>query len=161
MFRLSLTDVDHLDWDEIRRVCAVERTTIAVPHGASEIRWAQYRPFRHRSRLPAMGDPVLYRHQPWADPVLSQVIAVQPLDDLDDPNIWRVELDPFGDPILIEGRPVFMQGFDPWPMVTLSTKYGIGKTGEARLRGSQGWLPLDFATKWRPVSGLLLGLGEG
>lgn len=153
-------DVDRLDWEEIRRVCAVERRTMSIPFGPTETRWAQFRPAAHRSRLPSVGDPVLYRHVEWDEPITAQVVAVQPLDDLDDPNIWRVELDPYGDPILIDGRPVFAQGFDPWPLLTLSTMFGLGRSREARLRGAPGWLPLDFASKWRPRSGPLLGLGE-
>lgn len=154
-------DVDHLDWDEIRRVCAVERTTMSIPVGPAEVRWAAFRPSAHRSRRPALGDPVLYRHDRWDEPTTVQVIAIQPMDDLDDPNIWRVELDPYGDPILLDGRPIIAQGFDPWPLITLSTMFGTCETREGRLRGSPGWLPLDFTAKWRPHTGALLGLGEG
>lgn len=153
-------DVDSLDWDEIRRVGWIEQTTHGIPVGPSETRWAQFRPAPHRSPLPRIGDAVLYRHTVWAEPTVAQVVAVQPMDDLDDPNIWRVELDQLGDPILIDGRPVFAQGFDPWPLLTLNTVFGVGQTREARLRGAPGWLPLDFTTKWRPHSGPLLGLGE-
>jgi len=154
-------NVDDLDWDEIRRVCDIERTTMGIPVGPTEVRWAQFRPAPHRTPLPRLGDPVLYRHNHWDEPTTAQVVAVQPLDDLDDPMVCRVEVDQLGDPILTDGRPMFALGFDPWPRVTLSTVYGIGKTWEARLRGSPGWLPLDFTARWRPYVGALLGLGEG
>ncbi len=126
-----------------------------VPVGRDEIEWAHSRPSRHRVPVPKAGDQVLYRHDPWGEVSEAEVLAVQPLDDLSDPLLAFVERDQFGELILIDDRPVIALKKDPWPTVTLRTRYGVGVTREARLRGSPGWLPLDWETRYRPLPGFL------
>jgi hypothetical protein len=128
-----------------------ELLTRGIPIGPDEIAWAHERPPQHRVPVPAVGDQVLYRHNLWEDPTLAEVLAVQPLDDLDDPHLWRVELDEHRRPVEVDGRQVIAQRIDPWPSVTLRTIYGVGVTREARVRGSAGWLPLDWQTRYRPT----------
>lgn len=142
--------------DSTVSVTGVERSTAAIPWGATECAWAQCRPGPHRTPTPEPGDVVYYRHNKYEVPVLADVLWVQPLDDIDDPNVWRVQLDAQGDPVLIDGRPIFQKGFDPWPLLRLRVP-GLNcliETREARLRGSPGWLPLDWTTKYRPLPGV-------
>ncbi len=91
-----------------------------------------------------------YRHDDWGPVSEATVLAVQSLEDVGDPNICRWQADEAGNLVLIDGRPVAQVGSDPWPKVTLRTRYGIGITQEARLRGSAGWLPDGWETRWRP-----------
>lgn len=127
-----------------------ETVTRAVPISRDEIDWAHNRPGPHRVPVPAVGDEVAYRHDPWGPITSAEVLAVQPLDDLDDPHLWQVETGPGGRPLMLEGRPVMAQRPDPWPTLTLRTVHGVGVTREARLRGSAGWLPLDWQSRYRP-----------
>lgn len=133
-----------------------EQDTRAVPVGPDEVAWALNRPAPHRVPVPAVGDQVLYRHDPWGEVSEAEVLAVQPLDDVDDPHIAFVERDALGQVIVIEGRPVIALRKDPWPRLTVRTKYGVGVTREARLRGSPGWLPLDWEARHRPLPGMTL-----
>lgn len=129
-----------------------EELTRGVPYDAAEFAWARRRPAPHRTPLPSVGDEVLYRHDAWAEPVRAEVLSVQPLDDHDDPHLWTVQVDPLsGQPILLEGKPLFVATDDPWPKLTLNVP-GIGRvvTREARLRGAPGWLPLDWRERTRP-----------
>jgi hypothetical protein len=128
-----------------------EHLTRGVPISRAEVEWAHQRPSQHRVPVPHVGDEVLYRHNDWEDPTPAEVLEVQPLDDLDDPHLWRVEVGPDGQPVELDGRAIIAQRADPWPRVTLRTRFGVGITREARLRGSAGWLPLDWATRYRPV----------
>lgn len=133
----------------------LERLTALIPYGEWEYRWARERPPRHRTPVPAVGDEVDYRHDPWAEPSRAEVLAVQPLDDITDPNLWTVETRRDGSgqevPLLVEDRPVLRPHADPWPLLTLRTVHGVGQSREARLRGSAGWLPLDWRTRYRPL----------
>lgn len=128
-----------------------ELLTRAVPIGSDEIAWAHERPAEHRVPVPAVGDQVLYRHNAWEPPTEAEVLDVQPLDDLDDPHLWRVPLGPDGQPVQLDGRAIIAQRADPWPRLTLRTVYGVGVTREARVRGSAGWLPLDWESRYRPA----------
>lgn len=122
-----------------------------LPYTQAEYRWARSRPPQHRTPLPAVGDEVLYRHDQWGEPVQAEVLHVQSLDDLDDPNLWAVPFDE-SEPMTLEGRSVIRRVDDPWPLLTLHTaKLGRPQTREARLRGSPGWLPLDWQARYRPV----------
>lgn len=132
-----------------------ESDTRAIPYAAWEYAWAHERPGEHRTTLPAVSDEVAYRHDPWGPVIGVDVVSVWPLDDVDDPHLWRVELDGFGNPLMLDGRPIFAQRLDPWPILRLRLprKLGLGlcDTREARLRGSPGWLPLDWETRYRPM----------
>ncbi len=139
-----------------------EVDTRHVPYDLAEVEWARHRPRRHRTPIPAVGDTVLYRHSEWADPVDADVIYVQPADDLTDPNLWQVQRDSTGAVAVVDGRPVVSGHVDPWVSLTLRTRYGTVITREARLRGSPGWLPVDWERRERPVPGVVpTGRGSG
>ncbi len=128
-----------------------EEASRPIPHSRAEFDWAHDRPPQHRVAAPAAGDAVLYRHEGWAIPSPATVEWVQPPDDVDDPHLWTVQCDEHGRPLLFEGRPLMMPKADPWPVVRLLTRFGRVETREARLRGSAGWLPLDWQRRHRPV----------
>lgn len=128
-----------------------EADSRGIPYTAAEFTWAHERPARHRTPLPAATDNVLYRHDAWATPVDAAVVWAQPSDDVDDPHLWVVQTDEHGRPVMLHGRPLLVPRPDPWPTLRLKTRYGLVDTREARLRGSPGWLPLDWAARHRPV----------
>ncbi len=127
-----------------------EAATRPVPIGRHEIEWAHNRPGQHRVPVPRPGDQVMYRHDEWGDVSEAEVLSVQPLDDLDDPHLWFPQTDERGQLLELDGRPILAQKPDPWPRVVLRTRYGTAVTREARVRGSAGWLPLDWQTRYRP-----------
>lgn len=128
-----------------------EQDTKAIPWTEEEFRWAQRRPATDRTPIPHVGNEVMYRHNPWEPPTRAEVLAVQSLDDISDPNLWRPQRDLDGQLTQVEGRYILTGALDPWPELTLRTIYGIGISRESRLRGSPGWLPLDWETRNRPV----------
>lgn len=129
-----------------------EQDTRLIPYATWEYDWAHERPAPHRTPLPAAGDEVCYRHDQWGDVVRAEVVSVQSPTDLDDPHLWRVETDGMGRTLLVEGRTVMAQRLDPWPILRLRVpRIGLVDTREARLRGSPGWLPLDWETRHRPL----------
>lgn len=128
-----------------------EMDSRAVPYGKDEIEWAHERPPQHRVRRPAVGDTVLYRHDPWDDPTEATVVWVQPSDDVDDPHLWTAQTDQVGATLTHQGRPLLAPRADPWPRLHLRTRFGLIDTREARLRGSPGWLPPDWRARFRPV----------
>lgn len=146
-----------------------EEHTRLIPIGRDEAEWAHNRPGPHRVPVPKVDDWVLYRHDEWGEVFPAQVLAVQPLDDLDDPHLAFVERDALGQLILIDGRPVIALKKDPWPKVRLRTTFrergssrlitAVVETREARLRGSPGWLPKDWETRHRPLPGGLVSGG--
>lgn len=133
-----------------------------IPHTPEEYRWAQRRPAPHRVPIPAVGDEVMYRHDPNGPVVAATVRAVQDLEDLTDENLWYFQTDEQGRTVHLEGRPVLAQRHDPWPELTLFVPAmpptqgmdhpgpAIVITREARLRGEPGWLPPDWQTRARP-----------
>lgn len=129
-----------------------EADTAAIPYAKWETDWAHRRPAPHRTPLPAPGDEVFYRHDYWLPPVRAEVVSVQSLDDLTDPHLWEMQQDGMGGPLLVDGRQVLAKRFDPWPTLRLQIPgIGLRDTREARLRGSPGWLPLDWETRFRPT----------
>lgn len=130
-----------------------EVDTRLIPYSAAEVAWALERPAPDRSAIPAEGDEVDYRHDPWGPVRRALVQWVQPLDDFDDPNLWTVQTDPMtGEPLLLDDRPVMAQRLDPWPLLRLRVPgVGVGLSREARLRGSAGWLPLNWRARRRPM----------
>jgi hypothetical protein len=123
-----------------------EIETRDVPYEQIEITFARNRPVSERTPIPEPGDSVFYRREYWDQlPVLATVLKVQSLDDRDDPNLWQLVRDSWGKPILDEGGTRYSRLPDPWPWVMLSLPSGgRAMTREARLRGSPGWLPLDW-----------------
>lgn len=133
-----------------------EQDTRLIPWAQWEVDWAHRRPAEHRTPLPAAGDEVRYRHDGWGPVWPAEVHWVQPFDDLDDPHLWNIELDGVGGAVLVDGRTVIQQRFDPWPRLHLRVDapgltHLLVDTREARLRGSPGWLPLDWETRYRPM----------
>lgn len=145
-----------------------EALTRHIPRTKEEHEWARWRPPRCRCPLPAVGDRVLYRHDEWAEPVNAVVLEIRddrpdnpfewanPYDPPFDPNVWRV--------VTINGRPArdgqgrmkMERHPDAWPTLLLKVDGSRShvETREARLRGSPGWLPLDWRDRQRPVPGL-------
>jgi hypothetical protein len=146
---------------------------------------ARNRPLSERSPLPLTGDRVWYRRHEWdrdptsgehVPPELAVVVEVQdPLDTSDqdyvdgvgwvrDPNLWHLVRDIHGRPIrqpMVDGGALrYAPVADPWPWVRLQRPNGIvDGTREARLRGSAGWMPLDYLTRperWRLPSEIAL-----
>lgn len=128
-----------------------EIDTRLVPYDQAEVAWARSRPPQHRVATPAVGEMVRYRHEAWGEPVEALVVAVQDPQDQSDPNLWRIARDGHGAPLALDGMPVIVPVEDPWPLLTLECRYGRPVTREARLRGSAGWLPVDWETRHRPL----------
>src|ERR1700745_3872862 len=105
----------------------VEMMSRVVPYSQYEFTWAMSRPPASRTPIPAVNDSVMFRLDEWTDPWPATVLQVQPLDDVDDPHLWRVEMDPLGVPVLLEGRPLMKQGVDPWPIVWCRIEAAHGK----------------------------------
>jgi hypothetical protein len=123
------------------------------PYDPSEMVWARDRPPWQQPPRPTVGDHVHYRHDPWGEITCAQVVRI--LDDPeDDPNVYRYVLNEQSatrSPIVDgAGRRLVTLAPDPDPSVELHTQYGRVVTREARLRGSPGWLPLDYERYWRP-----------
>lgn len=136
----------------------VELMSRPIPYSAAEVGWARNRPSDLRTPIPGEGDTVLCRLVEWDEPHEAIVERVQPLDDINDPHLFEVSTDGRGEPVLIEGRPILNGLTDPWPTLWLVVYGPHGSivhthTREARLRGSAGWLPLDWKTRrrWLPT----------
>lgn len=127
-----------------------ELDTRLVPWEPHEISWARNRPAVERPPMPKPGDRVFYRHDHW-DPIAVRAVVtwVQDLDEHDDGNLWILVRDTDGHPILDEGVPRWVRCPDPWPLVRLDTGdvYGVLHALESRVRGSAGWLPLDWQAR--------------
>lgn len=144
-----------------------ELGTRIVPWEQVEFSHARNRPHAERVPHPAPGDRVWYRRHDWChnlatgeheEPELATVVEAQPLDDTAtahwwpnvgpsrDPNLWHLIRTPQGHPALDAlGQMAYAPVADPWPWVRLRRPNGlIAETREARLRGSAGWLPLDY-----------------
>lgn len=127
-----------------------ELDTRVVPIEHIEVAYARHRPPAERSPVPRAGDRVFYRHTEWDEQVTpARVLWVQNLNDRADPQLWHTVRDAYGQVILDDGVPRQVPLADPWPQVRLSTVYGELLTWESRVRGSPGWLPLDWES--RPV----------
>lgn len=135
-----------------------ESDTQLIPYDAAEVAWARCRPVADRVPVPELGAAVLYRHDPWGRPVAAVVEAVEDLDDRTKPNLWEVVRDPASGRILAtpDHVPVARRLADPWPVLHIRSRYGVAVTQEARLRGSAGWLPLDWDQRRRPMPDLLI-----
>lgn len=143
---------------------ADEIHTRLVPLDRSEGAYARNRPLDERPPYPRVGWRVWYRRNEWDtddDLHLMRVVAVQdPHDTTSEwaPHLWEVVRDPIGGHVLTDraGAPILRAADDPWPWVHLKWEGDIPKgsghawknnvqmTWESRLRGSPGWLPLDY-----------------
>jgi hypothetical protein len=133
-----------------------ELNTRAVPWDQIEIVWARNRPYVERPPIPQVGDRLYYRHDEWSRDVEEiTVLEVQSLEYRDDPNLWHQVKDQWGVPIIDGRTPRMSRVADPWPWIVfrrdpLSDR--ATRSRESRLRGSAGWLPLDWRTRperWR------------
>jgi hypothetical protein len=117
----------------------------------AEHAWAQRRPRNMRPPIPAAGDAVFYRHRHWGEVTRARVVDAQDLDDRDDEYLWHVVCDASRAPIIDgAGRRVLKRAPDPWVSLHLATDWGHLLTREARVRGSAGWLPLDWKRRLYP-----------
>ncbi len=135
-----------------------ELETRLVPWERVEVVYAWNRPPAEQTPIPHVGDRVWYRRDEWDphDRVLpADVVEVADLDDRSDPHLWHVARDEHGRPVVDGPRgsevPRMVRAPDPWPWLRLRVpdRAGLVQTQEARLRGSAGWLPLDY--RQRPV----------
>lgn len=160
-----------------------EIATRWVPWQQSEFSHVHNRPHAERPPLPAPGDQVWYRRYDWhhntqtgevEEPELVTVVEVQDPNDTTlvchlpdigparDLNLWELLRDNLTGRPLIDGtgQLAYRHVPDPWPWIRMRRPNGmIAETREARLRGSAGWLPLDYRSRperWRLPSQTLL-----
>ena len=143
-----------------------ELATRAFPWSELELAWQRVRPPEHRVPLPRTGQRVYVRLDRFYEPLPARVAWAPDLErgwrweDLEPgastPDAWtwqlrrdnltgRPVLDAMGLPrveLLPDPQPVIGVRVDGWPSIL--------ETREARLRGSPGWLPLDWRERWRP-----------
>lgn len=127
-----------------------------IVYTPEEYEWARRRPASQRTPIPQVGDEVFYRHAENGPVVRAEVLKVQNAEDFSDPNLWYFQTDQYNRPVEVDGQRVLARAHDPWPEVTVKTPFGIGVTREARLRGSPGWLPLDWETRAVPQPQILI-----
>lgn len=128
-----------------------EWETSGIPWDSAEFSWQHHRPVHLWTPIPPVGSDVFYRSNHWEPETLARVLAHQDDRDYTDFYLWKV--------ITNENRAATTDGFgkrmierveDPWICLTLKTEWGVVTCREARLRGSAGWLPLDWKTRFRP-----------
>lgn len=137
-----------------------------VLYAPSEFLQARRRPGPDRPRIPQVDDELFYRHNGGSPHVYRiQVTWVQSLEDMEDSNLWYFQSNPDGSPLMLDGGSmVLARAHDPWPLlravlmeptndhgrnVDLAAGWPI-ETREARMRGSAGWLPLDWQSRPQP-----------
>lgn len=144
---------------------AEEIATRLIPWEPEEAAYARNRPHAERPAWPQVGQQVYYRRNEWdsdGDLHLMRVVAVQDPEDRDSewaPMLWQqIRDNATGAPVV--GHIVAVP--DPWPWVQLVWEgpypKGLGHawrarpqmTWESRMRGSAGWLPLDYQ-RTRPL----------
>lgn len=142
----------------------VEALSRVIPYVETELAWIRDRPPMDRVPVPEPGAEVGARLDMWGEVYSATVESVQPPDDVDDPHLYQVALDAVGEVLLIEGRPALVSVPDPWPTLWLVIEVPgelapvHSHMREARLRGSPGWLPLDWKTRRRPLPAALVPL---
>lgn len=141
-----------------------EMDTRLIPIDRIECSYARNRVSSERTPVPAVGDPVYYRHNEWDSEVdVAVVREVQNLQQYDDPNLWQIQRDQNNRPVADGFGGVLMVPVnDPWPWIVLrSERYGLRRTWESRVRGSAGWLPLNWRTRPVWLAGDLIARGLG
>lgn len=99
---------------------------------------AWQRPAADRTPPPRPGDRVLFRMHRFGDLTDAVVVEVQDMTRPGadpDPMVWRRDN--------TTGQLAGLHP-DPWPSVVLDTWWGRVSTREARVRGSEGWVPPDW-----------------
>lgn len=99
---------------------------------------AWQRPEHQRTPPPRPGDRVLFRMHRFGD--LTDALVVEVADMTrpgadPDPMVWRRDN--------VTGLLAGLHA-DPWPSVVLDTWWGRVRTREARVRGSEGWVPAGW-----------------
>jgi len=118
---------------------------------ASETTWQLRRPRNFWTPLPAAGNQVFYRHRHFGDVTGARVEQVEDLDDTTDTYVWHLAT-AAGQLVRDElGRTIPRRVPDPWVTLRLRTDWGLLIAREARLRGSAGWLPLDWERRLYPA----------
>lgn len=145
-----------------------------VLYTPGEYQQARRRPAELHVPVPRVDDELLYRHNGGSPNVYRVAVTwVQDLEDMEDPNLWYFQTLPDGRPRLIDGQQVLARAHDPWPAIraTLMEPTHDGgrnvdlprgaavETREARMRGSAGWLPLDWETRPRPTPPTIIVAG--
>jgi hypothetical protein len=144
----------------------LEMATRVVPWAAEEFGWARVRPPADRVPLPVVGGRVFFRFDRFGDVHPAVVVEVpdlargwrwtdlEPGEDTPDAWVWQLIRDnATGAPVLDAlGLPKVELLPDPQPVIVcrVEGRAGLHATREARLRGSAGWLPLDWRERWRP-----------
>src|SRR5271167_2003531 len=131
-----------------------ELSTRLIPIEPSEISYALNRHPDEKTAWPICGQRVEYRHRMWEQHTYPAVIIeVQDPEDRTDTWLWHAVRDVNGNLLYDAGMPRFVRVADPWPWVALRVDMeGTERrfeTREARVRGSAGWLPLNWRT--RPI----------
>jgi len=139
-------------------LASIEAATSGIPWDANEFRWQLNRPRALWTPLPAVGDEVAYRNDEWGPVSRARVLELQDPNDMGDHYLFDVvtttQDDGTGRVPYIDGagQRVKQRRPDPWLTLTLDTEHnGRRACREARLRGSAGWLPLDWRTRQRPL----------
>lgn len=144
-----------------------EAATRLVPYERWEFTYARNRLEEERPPWPKVGDELYYRRYEWsgdADLVRMRVVDVQSPDDVTSEwaaNVNQVIHDNMSGGVILDptsGKPVVNPVADPWPWVILKYEGEVPKgsehdwknrpqmTWESRVRGSAGWVPLDYLT---------------
>ena len=124
------------------------------PWDRAEFDLGLVRPIHRQTPIPRVGDRVFCRVEAFAPLADAQVLGVEPDDTYDDHYLWQVVTDDWGVPVTDElGRRALAGAPDPWPWLLLATPWGRLTIREGRVRGSQGWWPLDWEHRWYPAPG--------
>lgn len=137
--------------------------TRLIPIEQAEASYARNRLVEERPPWPKVGDQVYFRRNSWGsdeDLFLMRIVDVQSPDDIISEfatNLCQHLRDMEGRPQFFpDGTPVIVPLPDPWPWVKMIWEGELSKnhneawkgrpqiTFESRLRGSPGWLPLDY-----------------
>ena len=126
----------------------------------AEIHWSiggpdgDGRPLVHRAPVPRAGSRCLFRMDPFGPLTDALVERVQDRDDFADHYLWHVIRKDNGEALLDElGNYQLKPAPDPWPTLWLRTDWGPLSTREGRVRGAQGWWPLDWRHRFYPGPG--------
>lgn len=123
------------------------------PWDPNEFRLGFNRPAARQTPVPRPGDRVLVRVEPFGPLAGAEVLDVEPDDTHDDHYLWHVATEG-GLAVRDElGNPLLVRAPDPWPWLLLATDWGRFTIREGRVRGSQGWWPLDWKRRWYPKPG--------
>lgn len=143
-----------------------ELATRVWPWSERELAWQRMRPPALRTPLPCLGARLWFRFDRFAEPEAATAVQVPDLgrgwrwEDLEpgastpDPWVWQLRRDnSTAQPVLDSmGLPCVELLPDPQPVIVcrVASRPGLHAAREARLRGSPGWLPLDWRERWRP-----------